>query len=118
MKPPINLDYVYNDKDPEANTRDFSHVASLSTSWAQEHWNLWTDLRGRRLLFPERPVGPGADAVLRFSAQATGWRYTRLESDGDNGLRLNRYESSVVAVAAMTTMSIFSASTCFSTGTG
>jgi phosphate-selective porin OprO/OprP len=94
----INLDYVYNDKDPAANTRDFSHVISLSSKWGRGNWGLWTDLSAGDGHYSQRDVwGLVLMPFYAFSERTQlVARYTYLDSDGDNGLRLNRYESSVV----------------------
>ena len=95
----IHLDYVYNNKDPQANTRDFSQVASLSTRWSQGQWNLWTDLSVGDGYYSQSDLW--GLVLMPFYDFSPRWqlvgRYTRLESDGDNGVRLNRYESSVVS---------------------
>ena len=94
----INLDYVYNDKDPEANTRDLSHVVSLSSQWAHNDWGLSTDLSAGDGYYSQSDLwGLVVMPYYSFSERTQlVVRYTHLESDGDNGLRLNRYESSVV----------------------
>jgi phosphate-selective porin OprO/OprP len=95
----INLDYVYNDRDPAANTRDFSHVVSLSSRWGQGPWGLWTDLSAGDGHYGQSDLwGLVLMPFYNFSkyTQLVA-RYTRVESDDDNGVRLNRYESSVVS---------------------
>ena len=94
----IRIDYVYNDEDVNAATRDFSQVVSLVTKWATGPWGLWTDLSagkgyagqsdvGGVVLMPFYDFSPRIQAVLR---------YTWLSSAGDNGLRLPRYAGMIV----------------------
>ena len=93
----ITLDYVYNDKDPDANTRDFSHVVSLSSQWQQGSWGLRTDLTGGEGYYSQSDVL--GLVVMPFYSFTNRWqlvlRYTYLDSDGDQGIRLNRYENRV-----------------------
>ncbi len=95
----VNLDYVYNDEDRDANTRDFSHVLSLSSRWGHGNWGLWTDLSAGDGHFDQSDVWglvlmPFYNVSERTQLVA---RYTRVASDDDNGVRLNRYESSAVS---------------------
>jgi phosphate-selective porin OprO/OprP len=94
----VTLDYVYNDEDRDANTRDFSHVVSLSSQWQQANWGLWTDLSAGDGAFGQRDLW-GLVVMPFYSFTETTQlvlRYTHLDSDGDNGLRLNRYENRIV----------------------
>lgn len=94
----VTLDYVYNDKDPEANTRDFSRVASLRWQWAHGKWGLWSDFSWGDGYY-DQPDVLGA-VLMPFYNVSERWqlvlRATALDSDGDNGLRLNRYENRIV----------------------
>jgi len=94
----IRFDYVYNDEDPDAATRDFSQVLSLVTQWKIGPWGLRTDLAGGTgyagqsdvwgvVLMPSFDFSPRIQTVLR---------YTYLSSAGDNGLRLARYANRIV----------------------
>ena len=93
----IHLDYVYNDKDAEANTPELSHVASLSTRWRAGAWNLHTDLAFADGHFDQSDLWglvlmPFYD--VSEMVQLVG-RYTYLSSDDDNGLAFNRYEDEI-----------------------
>lgn len=98
-KASVRIDYVYNDEHADANTRDFSHVLSLSSQWQQGSWGLRTDLSAGDghsgqsdvaglVLMPFYDFTEHLQAVLR---------YTYITSKDDNGVRLNRYESEIVS---------------------
>ena len=94
----IRLDYVYNERDKNANTRDLSNVITLATKWRQGDWGLWTDLGAGRGYFGQSDLAGlvvmpfyNVSELVQFVA-----RYTYLDSEDANGLRLGRYESSVV----------------------
>ncbi len=93
----IHLDYVYNDKDLNANTPDLSHIASFYTRWRMGPWNLHTDLALGDGYFGQSDLWgvilmPFYDVseIIQFIG-----RYTYLSSD-QNGLVLNRYEDQIV----------------------
>lgn len=94
----LRLDYVYNDEDEDANTRDFTHVVSLSSQWQQGALHLHTDLAlGDGHLGQEDVWGLVLMPLYDFSELVQGvMRYTYLSSDGNNGLRLGRYEREIV----------------------
>ena len=94
----IRVDYVYNQEDENANTRDFSQVLSLVTKWEEGDWGLWTDVSAGRgyasqsdlwgvALMPFYDITQHIQLVLR---------YTYLKSDDNNGLRMGRYENEIV----------------------
>ena len=94
----VRLDYVYNQRDADANTRDLSNVVTLSTQWEQGNWGLWTDLGSGRDYF-QQPDLVGLTLMPFYNLTERLqflFRYTWLDSDGDNGLRLGRYENAVV----------------------
>jgi phosphate-selective porin OprO/OprP len=94
----VRLDYVYNTRDEDANTRDLSNVVTLSTQWEQGSWGLWTDLGSGRGYF-RQPDLVGLTLMPFYNLTERlqfVFRYTLLDSDGDNGLRLGRYENEVV----------------------
>jgi len=93
----IRIDYVYNEEDINADTRDFSQVLSLVTKWETGPWGLWTDLSAGKgyteqsdvwgvVLMPFYDFNPYIQVVMR---------YTYLNSADDNGLRLPRYEGKI-----------------------
>lgn len=94
----IRVDYVYNDEDVNADTRDFSQVLSMVTQWEMASWGFWTDISAGKgyaeqsdvwglVLMPFYNFNKHIQAVLR---------YTYLSSKDENGLRLGRYESEIV----------------------
>lgn len=94
----LRLDYVYNQRDENANTRDLSNVVTITGKWQQGDWGLWTDIGSGRGYYGQgnlwgmvlMPFYNVSDLV-----QLVG-RYTYVESDKHNGLRLGRYENVVV----------------------
>ena len=98
----LRLDYLYQDEDagntkgtPSAFTRNHEQVGSLNFNLENGRWGLGTDLvaskgyRGQPDLFG-----------LQFMPSvylANGWqavfRYTYINSDGNNGIRFGRYEN-------------------------
>ncbi|MEA2048122.1 MAG: porin [Campylobacterota bacterium] len=93
----IHLDYVYNDKDVNANTPDLSHVASLSTRWQMDSFYLYTDLAAGHGYYNQKNLW--GVVLMPFydvseMVQVIG-RYTYLSS-GENGVKLNRYEKYIV----------------------
>jgi phosphate-selective porin OprO/OprP len=93
----VRLDYVYNDRDTDNNTRDFSNVASLTTQWEQGRWGLWTDLAAGRGYFDQSDVWGLSLMPFYNSSEMIQWvaRYTYIESDDANGVRLGRYHGEV-----------------------
>ena len=64
----VRLDYVYNERDENANTRDLSNVVSLSSKWEDGNWGLWTDLgSGRGYLGQSDIVGVSIMPFYNFS---------------------------------------------------
>lgn len=94
----VRLDYVYNQRDADANTRDLSNVVTLSSQWEWGRWGLWTDLGSGRGYF-QQPDLAGLTLMPFYNVTDRVqllFRYTWLDSDGDNGVRLGRYENEVV----------------------
>ena len=94
----IRVDYVYNNEDVNADTRDFSQVLSMVTQWEMASWGFWTDISAGKgyaeqsdvwglVLMPFYNFNKHIQAVLR---------YTYLSSKDENGLRLGRYEREIV----------------------
>ncbi len=94
----IRVDYVYNEEHEEANTRDFEQVISLSGKFKKNNWGLDTEFAGGKGYFEQSNLW-GVVAMpyydLNEKVQLVT-RYTYMESDEENGLRLNRYESKAV----------------------
>ena len=94
----IRVDYVYNDEDVNADTRDFSQVLSLVTQWETGPWGLWTDFSaGKGYLGQSDVWGMALLPFYNFTEHIQAvLRYTYLSSKDDNGLRLGRYENEIV----------------------
>lgn len=93
----VQLDYVHNDKDSENNTRDFSNVVSLTSQWEKGPWGLWTDLSAGDGYFEQSDVWGVSLMPFYSSSERIQWvaRYTYIESDDPNGVRLGRYHGEV-----------------------
>jgi phosphate-selective porin OprO/OprP len=96
----LNADYVYQDEDENANTRDFEQVLSLNGQWQEAPWGLRGDLafgkgfenQGQSdawglYLMPYYDINKYTQIVLA---------YTYVDGDGGNSVRLNRYENKVL----------------------
>ena len=95
----IRIDYVYNDEDANAGTREFTNILSLVTLWELGPWGLRTDLSGGTGFTGQSNVWgvvamPTYDFTRRIQAVL---RYTYLRSVDDNGLRLTRYADRIVS---------------------
>lgn len=91
------LDYVHNQEDEENATRDFSDVVSLVGKFEKGRWGLWTDLAAGKGYFDQPDIW-GLSLMPFYNTSAKTqlvFRYTYLSSDGDNGLRLSRYQDRV-----------------------
>ena len=93
----VRIDYVHNDKDSDNNTRDFSNVVSLTSQWEKGSWGLWTDLSAGDGYFEQSDVWGISLMPFYNSSELIQWvaRYTYIESDGHNGVRLGRYHGEV-----------------------
>jgi len=94
----VRLDYVYNERDPENNTRDFSNVVSLSSQWELGRWGIWTDLAAGKGYYGQSDLwGLSAMPFYHLSERLQlVLRYTLMESDEENGIRHGRYEGRIV----------------------
>ena len=94
----VRIDYVYQDEDPENNTRDFSRVINLVSQWQKTNWGLWTDLSAGQGLAEQSDIWGLVLMPFYNSTDKLQWvgRYTYLDSDAANGLRLGRYEREIV----------------------
>jgi len=95
----VRLDYVYNDRDPDNNTREFSNVVSLSTMWEKGPWGLWTDIAAGTGYYDQSDIrGLSAMPFYNLSKMLQlVLRYTWMDSDDDNGIRQGRYEGRIVS---------------------
>lgn len=94
----IRLDYVYNERDENANTRDLSNVVTLATKWEQGNWGLWTDLGAGSGYFGQSDLAGLVVMPFYNVSEVTQLvaRYTYVDSDDENGIRLGRYENVIV----------------------
>ena len=94
----LRVDYVYNDKHRYADTRDLSHVVSISSQLARGPWQLATDLGYGHGHFGQSDLWGLVVMPMYNASETLQWllRYTWLGSDDSNGLRLARYEREVV----------------------
>ena len=92
----LRADYVYNDRNVESTaTRSFENVGSLNFQFAQENWGFSTDFaRGTGYNGQSDVWGfvvmPWYNITKELQLVA---RYTYMESDDPNGIRLGRYEN-------------------------
>ncbi len=92
----VRGDYVYNDRNPESNvTRSFEHIGSVVFQLDKENWGLSTDLSfgtgyGSQSDVWGFMVMPWYNLTDKLQVVA---RYTYLESDKANGVRLARYDN-------------------------
>lgn len=93
----VRLDYVYNERDPLNNTRDFSNVVSLWSQWELHRWGMWTDLAAGKGYYGQSDLwGLSAMPFYNLSERLQlVLRYTLMESDSDNGIRHGRYEGRI-----------------------
>ncbi len=96
----VRFDYVYQDEDENANTRDFEQVFSLSSKWENDkNWGVNGEIAagiGFEDMGQSDVWGLFIEPYYNLSkrTQVVGY-YTYLSSDGDNGLRLNKYENKI-----------------------
>ncbi len=96
----LAVDYVYQDEDENASTRAFEQILSLHGQWQDGAWGLRADLSGGKgfaelgqsdvrglYIMPFYDISKRTQIVLA---------YTYVDSDGDNGVRLPRYENKAV----------------------
>ena len=98
----LSLDYVYQDEDEAAATRDFEQILSLVPRWQDGQWGIWGDIsfgKGFADQGQEDVWGfhlkPFYDFNDHFQIVAA---YTYVDGDGDNSVRMNRYDNRVANV--------------------
>ena len=93
----LRLDHVYNDRDPDRATPDFGTVISLSGHWELGRAGLWTDLASGNGQSGQSDVWGLSLMPFYSTSETTQWvmRYTYIDSDGPNGIRLGRYHGEV-----------------------
>ena len=94
----LRLDYVYQDEDPANNTRDFAQVFNLVSKWEHNNWGLWTDLSAGDGHAGQSDIWGLVLMPFYNSTERLQWvgRYTYLDGDEANSLRLGRYEREIV----------------------
>ena len=97
----FRLDYVYTDEDEDAGTAEFEQVVSLSSQWQwgeAGQWGLWTDLAAGEGFLSQSNIWGFSFMPIYNHSEHMQWvvRYTYLDSEDDNGLRLGRYEKEIV----------------------
>jgi phosphate-selective porin OprO/OprP len=94
-----HVDYVYNEKDALANTRDFEHIVSVSGKFNRANWHLVSELAAGKG-FDEQDNVWGL-VIMPYYQLTPNWqlvgRYTMIKGNGDNSVRLGRYESRAVS---------------------
>lgn len=95
----LRLDYVYQDEDERQATRDFEQVLSFVPQWQSGSWGVWGDLswgKGFVDLGQEDVWGFHLKPFYDFNEniQVTV-AYTYVDGDGENSVRLNRYDNRV-----------------------
>ena len=96
----LQFDYVYQDEDENANTRDFEQVFSLSGKWKNDSkWGVNGEIAagiGFEDMGQSDVWGLFVEPYYNLTkhTQIVAY-YTYLNSDGDNGLLLNRYENKI-----------------------
>jgi len=95
----ISVDYIYNDVHEKGNTRDFTHVASFSSKFTQGKWNVWSDIAIGKGDLGQSDIWGVVLMPFYQQTEQLQWvmRYTYLDSDDMNGIRLGRYENEVVS---------------------
>ena len=95
----VRLDYVYNDRDPDRATPDFGSVLSLSTQWQAGPVGLWTDLAAGSGQSGQSDLWGLSVMPFYNSSEMIQWvlRYTYIDSEEPNGIRLGRYHGEVTA---------------------
>lgn len=98
----LTLDYVYQDEDEAADTRDFEQILSFAPKWQSGPWGVWGDIslgkgfadQGQADVwgFHLKPFYDFNDYVQVVAA------YTYVDGDGDNSVRVNRYDNRVAGV--------------------
>ncbi len=97
----IRADYVNNNPsgDGTQNTRSLYQVGSLNAKFEQGNWGLWADVSAAEGYGSQSDLF--AVAIMPFYNLSEQWQlvasYNYVNSSGENGVRLDRYESRVVS---------------------
>ncbi|MBT8346086.1 MAG: OprO/OprP family phosphate-selective porin [Desulfofustis sp.] len=95
----LRLDYVYQDEDEQAASRDFEQILSFVPKWQSGPWGVWGDIS-----FGKGFVDQGQEDVWGFHFKPfydfndnlqVVLAYTLVDGNGDNSVRLNRYDNRV-----------------------
>lgn len=95
----VSFDYVYNDTHKDGNTRKFSQIISASSKFEQKSWALQSDISWGKGDLGQSDLFGVVIMPTYQQNEKIQWvaRYTYLNSSQDNGVRLGKYESSVVS---------------------
>jgi phosphate-selective porin OprO/OprP len=95
----LSLDYVYNDTHKEGDTRKFSQVISTSSKFTRNNWGFQSDISWGQGDLGQSDIFGFVMMPTYHQSENIQWvtRYTYINSSEDNGVRLGRYESSVVS---------------------
>ena len=99
QKAQVTLDYVYNDVDEQGNTRDFSHVVSFSSKLNFGKWHMWSDASYGQGDLEQSDLWGLVVMPYYQHTKKIQWvmRYTYLDSQHLNGIRLGKYENQNIA---------------------
>lgn len=98
----LTLDYVYNEETPSTpplfTNRSLGQIVSLNFRYQKDDFGFRTEIAGGDgFLGQADTLGFNIMPFYNFTDKLQGvLRYTFIESDGDNGLRMTSYESSAV----------------------
>lgn len=96
----LHVDYVYQDEDENANTSDFEQIISFVPQWQKGPWGIWGDLSFGKGFADLGQSDVWGFSVMPFYDVSTYTqivaRYTYVDGDGDNSVRLNKYDNKVV----------------------
>jgi phosphate-selective porin OprO/OprP len=94
----VRVDYVYNDENENNNgTRDLAQVVSLNGKFEKDKFGVWTDVNygdgyGKQSDLFGLSVMPFYNVTEKLQLVGS---YSFVTSDGDNGVRLDRYENRI-----------------------
>lgn len=89
---------MHNDLKHDSNTRDFEEVFSVSAKIQFNAWHIWSDISHGKGGLGQSDVDAWVIMPIYEQHNKLQWvvRYTWLDSDDNNGLRLGRYEQEIV----------------------
>ncbi len=96
-KSQVTFDYIYNDEHEDANTRDFSNIASLYSKMSKGKFDLAGEVAYGKGYFEQSDLWGVVIMPSYRQTEKTAWvlRYTHIDSNGANGIRLGRYDNDI-----------------------